>query len=79
MPDFTGNVIETTDDDFPFMAIITDEEVPSSVNTPCAQKRMGKPKSWICCASSRIRTSSLRDVHNGHHPPFPHRRSPATD
>ena len=26
MVNYTGNVIDTTDDDFPFMAIVTDED-----------------------------------------------------
>lgn len=44
MPDFTGNVIETTDDDFPFMAIITDETGTVVGEQPVRTKADGEAK-----------------------------------
>ena len=44
MPDFTGNVIETTDDDFPFMAIITDEAGTVVGEQPVRTKADGEAK-----------------------------------
>ncbi len=44
MTAYTGNVIETTDDDFPFMAIVTDEAGTVVGEFPTRTKADGEAK-----------------------------------
>lgn len=44
MENYTGNVIDTTDDDFPFMAIVTDEDGTVVGEFPVRTKADGEAK-----------------------------------
>ena len=44
MVNYTGNVIDTTDDDFPFMAIVTDEDGTVVGEFPVRTKADGEAK-----------------------------------